>query len=356
LAALRLRDRDAIITKEGLIFRVFGYSHPSNAYICDAEYAPAEIFKSDNPRAFRNKRQRVFYKFYEDEGWKFIQNNFPQYTIFHEILRKNVVGVYHSSIVKVRKPNEELRKLIETKPKDKLLAALQNVLKFTTQRSGLLTENFGVFGSMLHGFHHPKFSDIDLIIYGRKNTVKLCETLQELYKDDLSLLKNEFATDDSVKGKRWRFQNYSPKEYVWHQRRKTIYALFNAKKSARVIKTEFEPVKDWEEISNAYDSETRIVPKGWTKMLACVVEDRDAPFIPSIYDVEPLKVLNGTNEAIEARRIISYMEEFRMQARKDETIYVEGNLEEVITLKGNFYQVALTYCPRYYEQVLKVMP
>lgn len=355
MAALRLRDRDAIITKETLIFRVFGYSHPSNAYICDAEYAPAEIFKSDNPRAFRNKRQCVFYKFYEDEGWKFIQNNFPQYTIFHEMLRGKVVGIDYCSIVKVRKPNEELRKLIETKSKDELLLALKNVLEYTTQCSCLSTENFGVFGSMLHKFHHPKFSDIDLIIYGRKNTVGLRETLEELYKDDLSLLKNEFTADDSVKGKRWRFQNYSSKDYVWHQRRKMIYALFNDKKSGRVIKTEFEPVKGWEEISNTYDSEARIVQKGWTKMLACVVEDRDAPFIPSIYDVEPLKILDGTHEAIDARRIISYMEEFRMQARKDETICVEGNLEEVITLKGNFYQVALTYCPRYYEQVLKVM-
>lgn len=165
MATLKLRDRDAIITKEGLVFRVLGYSHPPNAYICDAEYAPAEIFKSDNPKAFRNKRQHVFYKFYEDEGW--------------------------------------------------------------------------------------------------------------------------------------------------------------------------------EEISNTYDFETRIVQSGWTKMLARVVEDRDAPFIPSIYGVEPLKVLNRTRNAIEARRVISYMEEFRMQARKDETIYVEGNLEEVITPKGNFYQIAL---------------
>jgi hypothetical protein len=47
------------------------------------------------------------------------------------------------------------------------------------------------------------------------------------------------------------------------------------------------------------------------------------------------------------------MEEFRMQAQKGETVYVEGNLEEVTTSRGNFYQVALTYCPRYYEQVLK---
>ena len=31
MATLKLRDRDAIQTAEGLIFRVFGYSHPQNA-------------------------------------------------------------------------------------------------------------------------------------------------------------------------------------------------------------------------------------------------------------------------------------------------------------------------------------
>ena len=50
----------------------------------------------------------------------------------------------------------------------------------------------------------------------------------------------------------------------------------------------------------------------------------------------------------------SYMEEFRQQAKKDETVIVEGNLEEVVSPKGSFHQVTLTYCPRYYEQVLKV--
>ena len=354
MAALRLRDRDAIITKEGLSFRVLGYSHPTNAYISDAEYAPAEIFKSDNPKAFRSKGQHVFYKFYEDEGWKFIQHNFPQHIVFHEMLRKKVIGVNHSNIANTRKPDEELRRLIETMPKDELVTASQIVLEFTTHCSGLSTKNFGVFGSMLHGFHHPRFSDIDLVIYGRENALRLLETFQELYRECSSLLRNEFETEESVKGKRWKFRNYSPKSYVWHQRRKITYALFNDEKSGRVIKMEFEPVKDWEEISNAYDSETRIKQRGWTKMLARVVDDQDALFIPSIYGIEPLKVLSGTKGAVEARRIVSYMEEFRMQARKDETIYVEGNLEEAITPKGNFYQIALTYCPRYYEQVLKV--
>jgi CTP:phosphocholine cytidylyltransferase-like protein len=48
------------------------------------------------------------------------------------------------------------------------------------------------------------------------------------------------------------------------------------------------------------------------------------------------------------------MEEFRQQAQKDEVIIVEGNLEEVTTPRETCYQITLTYCPRYYEQVLKV--
>jgi ubiquinone/menaquinone biosynthesis C-methylase UbiE len=48
------------------------------------------------------------------------------------------------------------------------------------------------------------------------------------------------------------------------------------------------------------------------------------------------------------------MEEFRQQAHKDEIVFVEGNLEEVISPDKSFHQITLTYCPRYYEQVLKV--
>jgi predicted nucleotidyltransferase len=354
LAALKLRDRDAIITSEGLIFRVFGYSHPSNAYICDAEYAPAKVFISDNSKAFRSKGKHVFYKFYEDEGWKFVKNNLPRYMIFHEMLCENVVGVRHTDALKVRRPDEKLKKLIKKRVQDELLSALQSVLEFTTEHSGLSTESFGIFGSLLHSFYHPKFSDIDLIIYGGENAARLRKALREFYQDGHSPFRNEFESEESIKEKQWRFQNYSPKEFLWHQQRKMIYALFDGVKSGRFIKTEFEPVKDWKEIVNEYHSETRIKQKGWVKLLARVTEDLDAPFIPSVYSIKPIEVLHGTKCAEEATRIVSYMEEFRLQAQKDERVLVEGNLEEVITPKGSFHQIALTYCPKYYEQVLKV--
>lgn len=354
MATLRLRDRDAIITREGLIFRVFGYSHPPDAYICDVEYAPATIFKSTDPKAFRNKGQKVVYKFYADEGWNFIQSRAPQYMILHEMLRRKIIGVNYSSILEVRKPEVEFKKLAHIEPEDELIAAMLNVQRVIAEPSSLSIEDFGVFGSLLHGFYNPMFSDIDLIVYGRKNTAKLYETLRELYKTDSSPFRNEFEIGRSILKRNWQFQNFSLEEYVWHQRRKLIYALFNDEKSGRMIKTEFEPVRKWDEISNEYNAETKISSRGWTKMLACIREDIDAPFIPSVYSVEPLRILEGTREALEVRRIVSYMEEFRMQALKDETIYVEGNLEEVTTPKGVSYQIALTYCPRYYEQVLKI--
>jgi predicted nucleotidyltransferase len=230
---------------------------------------------------------------------------------------------------------------------------MQRVLETILQRSGLSVKNFGVFGSMLHGFHHPRFSDIDLIVYGKKENAKVRETLEALYADGASGFRNEFGTDEAMRGKRWRFKNYSVKEFIWHQKRKQIYGLFDDAKSGRIIKAEFEPVKAWSEIASEYDPETRIVRKGWVKISARVTADADAPFIPSVYAIEPLEVLSGTRDALEAVRLFSYMEEFRLQAQKDETVFVEGNLEEVVSPKGRFHQITLTYCPRYYEQVLK---
>jgi predicted nucleotidyltransferase len=77
-------------------------------------------------------------------------------------------------------------------------------------------------------------------------------------------------------------------------------------------------------------------------------------FIPSIYQIELKDVLDGP-EVDDITRIFSYMEEFRMQAKKGERVLVEGNLEKVVTGTDAFHQITLSYGPRYYEQTLKVI-
>jgi predicted nucleotidyltransferase len=93
--------------------------------------------------------------------------------------------------------------------------------------------------------------------------------------------------------------------------------------------------------------------KGWIKAVARITDDCDAPFMPSLYQVEVHRIIEGP-KTDEIERIVSYVEEFRMQAERDEEVYVEGNLEQVVTPAKTFHQITLTYGPRYYEQVLKV--
>ena len=352
---IKLRDRDAAETTEGLIFRVFGYSQPPNSYICDAEYASSKIFASKDPRAPRTGKSDLYYKFYNDEGMKLVAKRYPQYMVYHEMLGLNLVGVKEAQIFEARKPEVRLQELLKAGPTDELLEAMEQVLMISLSNSGLRTQDFGVFGSMLHGFHHPKFSDIDFIVYGKDVNLKMRQTLQALYSDKASGLHNEFESEHVMDGKDWRFKNFTIPDFIWHQRRKQIYGLYDDKASGRTIKAEFEPVKAWSEIQSEYDPKTRIKQKGWVKLKAKITADDEAPFIPSIYGIEPLEVYNGVPEALEARRVFSFMEEFRQQAEKDETVIVEGNLEEVVSPLGSFHQVTLTYCPRYYEQVLKVM-
>ncbi len=348
-----LRDRDAILTSENIIFRVYGYFHPPEGYVCDVEYAPSKIYKSNDPRAIRRVNSEVYYKFYADEGLRFILENYPKYTIQYRPLGRRLVGVPEDQIRSIRRPNDKLQELLLSPPTDELLVALHELIDMVLSRSNLSSECLGVFGSILHGFYHPKLSDIDLTVYGRRRMEDLRKILKEFYMERDSPLRNEFEDESSIIGKRWRFLNYGLKEYLWHQRRKLIYAVFKGGADERAIKVEFEPVREWDEIYNEYDPRMRIVNCGWIRAVARITDSTDSPFIPSIYMIEPLKIIDGP-KVDDIKRIISYVEEFRMQAFDDEIVYVEGNLEYV-EAKKSFYQITLTYRPRYYHQVLKVL-
>ncbi len=352
MVKLRLRDRDTIVTKEGILFRVYGYSHLSQAYICDPEYAVADIYRSEDPRSLRSRGSKAFYKFYADEGLRFVQQNYPEHTVWHEQLCQRLVAVHQDNIEAVRQPDKALQPILRKKRADLLLQALKSLLDFVLQRSGLAEDDFGVFGSLLNNFYHPSFSDLDFIIYGSETSKRLRQTLETLFQEINSPIRNEFEKLESVIGKTWRFSHYSRQEYMWHQKRKQIYGLYRYQDSGRTIKTEFEPVRQWNEIQNDYNQATKIESRGWVKLLACIKDDREAGFMPSIYQIEPVKILKG-EVAVCPQRIVSFVEEFRLQAQRDELVIVEGNLEQVTGPK-EFQQVTLTYGPRYYEQTLKV--
>lgn len=348
---LGLRDRDAILTAEGLIFRVYGYWHPPEGYVCDPEYAPSTIFRSGSPKALRQGKEGVYYKFYGDEGLNFVRKAFPKYMLYHRALGQRLVGVPISLIGSVRKPQVCLRRLLEAEPMDALLERLAEVLEILSQRSSLRPEDLGVFGSLLHGFYHPQHSDLDLVVIGERALRELLEALQTLYGEgEGRALRNEFEESPQ---KPWRFKNFPYEAYLWHQRRKLIYGVLLGKAGKRDVKVELEPLKAYGEALNEYALDLEIAREGWIRAEGRVIGDRGAPYMPSVYEVELDRVLEGPRYA-NVVRIVSYVEEFRMQAQAGERVYMEGWLERVLRPGRTFHQVTLTYGPKYYEQALFV--
>jgi len=349
---MRVRDRDSPVTKEGIIFRVMGYNHPLNACFCDVEYAPETIYVSEEKRALREGKCCRYYKFYFDGGLKFIKRNYPQYTIFSEVFGKRLVGLKEGDIAELRRPDQRLKGLLESDRDDKLVRSLRSLLDLILEVSSLKLSDFGVFGSLMHYFYHEDYSDIDLVIYGREELRELLEVLGDFYKGKESELMNEFDTVSPSSFENWRFKHYSPKEYVEYQRRKLIYAVY--KTPYRLIKVEFEPVMKWEEVTNEYPMYARIRPLAFVEAKVRVINDDSSYFMPSTYEVEVIE-LKGYSGQVDIRRVVSYVEEFRMQLKEGETGLVRGVLEEVMLKSGEvFHQITLSYISKnYFEQVLK---
>lgn len=350
----KFRDRDAPITKEGLIFRTYGYIHPANACFCDVEYAPASIYVTSDPRAIRTGPMGTYYKFYFDGGLQYVKENYPAYQILHKALNAQMVGIDHTQAVQIRRPDEQLRQILKDPPENTLIDALLEVLDLVMDHSQLKSHQFGVFGSICHDFYHVDYSDLDLIVYGRRALKELQETLEDFYQQPTFPIQNEFAVwDYRHSTKHWHFNNYSIQEYPFYELRKLIYAVIRSKRQKRPIKIEFEPVKNWGEIQNEYPEQVRIERVGWIKAIAEVLDDRDAFNMESVYKIEILEILDGP-KIDDIIRILSFVEEFRGQVQKNEEILVEGNVEEVILRNREFYQITLSYGPRYYDQTLKI--
>jgi predicted nucleotidyltransferase len=346
---MRFRDRDAPITSDGLIFRTYGYDHPPNSCFCDLEYAPENLYKSEDPRAVRNGHSTKYYKFYFDGGLKFALRRDPPYELLNEPLGLNMVGVRDSQIFRVMRPNKRLLELLE-EDNDSLITACKEVLDLVLDSSSLKYGDFGVFGSLAHRFHNPKYSDIDLIIYGKDQLHILRETLDGLYKN--GLLKNEFEDwNPSFPPVHWNFKHYSKKQYGELQKRKRIYATYNSQSLNRIVKVEFEPVRRWNEIDNKYSSYKKITNLGRVDATGEILQDDESGFMPSIYYVY-LKEINKNIDCGNIIRVVSFVEEFRLQLQTGESVFMKGNLERIEKYDGIFYQIVLSYGEDYFDQVL----
>jgi predicted nucleotidyltransferase len=348
---LRFRDRDSPVTPDGLIFRTFGYDHPKESCFCDLEYASEDVYETDDPKALRDGLPTKYYKFYLDGGLKFASCRIPPYKILHSPLGRMMVGVRAEQLSSVTRPDERLKELLDSEG-DPLIEAAREVIDTIVDASNLAIRDFGVFGSLAHGFHNPNYSDIDLVVYGIRELEELRSTLVNLYEE--GALRNEFDRwTPSDPPHHWNFTEYSKEEYGIYQRRKLIFATYNSEGLGRPVNVELEPVRRWEEIQDEYEETERIEELGRVEATGEVISGDEGGFLPSIYPVR-LNKINRDMDAREVVRVVSFVREFRLQFEGWEKAIIRGNLERVTLRNEEFHQITLSYSPGYFDQVLKV--
>jgi len=128
--------------------------------------------------------------------------------------------------------------------------------------------------------------------------------------------------------------------------------MHDAELLGREVEVEFEPVRRWDEITNEYPETLGIRELGRVEAVGTVISGDEGGFMPAVYPVR-LNEIEGNIDPVEIGRVVSYVEEFRLQVETGERILVRGNLEEVETRKGSFHQITLSYGPEYFDQVLK---
>lgn len=335
------RDRDFIESIEGLLFCVIGNEHPKNRVLSYLKYIP---YVESSIRVKWSKDGIVYGRilpFYSAIGVKntinFLRQMYPYYIVFDEYRSIELTEVPINRIKKHYKPEERVKDIIEN-PLDVLETIAKELITKISEVSEVSLEFFGITGSILLKIHNPSISDIDIVVYGKENAYRVREALLKLYEDGssgFSLPSGEILESwakDIIKIHPLSIDEakllYS--KYKWNR------ALYkNRQFSLHPVKLEHEVNETWE--LKRYKS------LGIVTIRARVIDSEDSIFMPAIYRVDSVKVIEGIDIANKVSIITSYEGLYIDLAKPGEEIIVRGKLEKVEDLRLNeiFYQVTI---------------
>ncbi|RLE56109.1 MAG: hypothetical protein DRJ40_06840 [Thermoprotei archaeon] len=329
------RDRDFIESVEGYIFCVIGNVHPPDRVICYLKYVPGVESKIRIKWSRDGKMYGRVLPFYSAIGFStvmdFLRKNCPEYVVYDEVLGVEVIEVPRSRVKVHYLPEERLREILK-EPRDELEALAKELVEELSRFSGVSTTYMGITGSILLRIHNVKYSDVDIIVYGRENALKVKETLLQLYDDPKSPFKRprgevlEAWVQDIIK-----IHPLTPNE---------ARRLYGSEKWNRALyrgrQFSVHPVKLEHEVREKYGDE-RYIGEGLIKIRAVVEDDSESIFLPAKYVVRNVRILEGPKVS-NIREVVCYEGLYCDLAKPGEEIEVFGRLEKVIKSSGEVYR------------------
>lgn len=313
-------DRDFIKTNEGFFFCVVGAVHPPKRVVSYIKYVPSEsgIWGTGG-----EKFSRILQKYTIPnllQTFNYLEQNYPHY-IFHSSADSiTITAVPYENVKKHCKPEQKLAQLRQGNQLDSLQAKLVRFTRFLEQTSGVSKEMFGVTGSLLLDIHNPNFSDIDITVYGVKNSWALKDAITKTGADTpMKRLSGKALKDWCIK----KAQHYplTPAEALTLYERKWNLGLFEG------TWVSIHPIKLEKEVTKKYGQQT-YKPCGQVIIRAVVNDNMESHFLPAVYQIKDVNILDGPHHD-PITEVVSFETLYDSLAENGETIQVKGKLEKV---------------------------
>jgi len=318
----KFRDRDFLRTKEGFLFCVVGPYHPPNRVISYLKYVPAKL-GSWGKGIWRFKRVMRNYTIPSLlDTFKLLEKDYPHYLFYSPFYNILMTAVPSEYITKHYKPEEKMAQLMNAKRPDALQKKVIRFVSFLSEKAEVPTEYFGVTGSILLNIHRLDVSDIDLTVYGLKNSLKVKDTLLQAYSQHGQKVKRLEGTALNA----WCRKKAS----IFPLTLNDAYNIYKRKWNFGVFEdTDFSihPVKLEDEVNEEY-ADKIFEPLGAVVLGAVIVENSDSLFLPAVYRIQDARVIKGP-QVNDVEEVVFYEGLYGDIAEIGETILVKGKLELV---------------------------
>lgn len=313
------RDRDYVKTLEGLYFTVLGNVHPKDKVIAYLKYAPSNKGMWGKAPHLYDRPIKDYTVHNVNKMMSFLSNHYPQY--IDEVFNIKFSAVPCKNIAVHYKPEEKLQELINLKVKDELQRKTVKLASILSKESGVSIENFGVTGSILINLHNLKFSDIDLTVYGKENSLAIKESLKNIFLKNKGEIK-KFSIKDF---KEW----YKGKGSLYPLTFKEALTIFErAWNKGKFHETPFSihPVKIENEVKEEFGEE-KYFSLGLVTVKTKIIDANESFFMPGKYKVD--FKLKHNNEEIKVEEIVTFEGFYAGIAEAGEEVLIKGKLERV---------------------------
>jgi len=321
--ARKPKDRDFIETREGMFFCVTGYLHPPDKYTAYLKYSPAPVGKWKSGEISYRRELEYYHVGKVADTIAYLERNYPHYVHYCPVRDIKFSMIPQEYVRHYYLPEQRLQEILES-PRDPLEEEVCAFVSEIIACTGIKEEDFGITGSILLGIHNPEFSDIDLLVYGLENALKIRAALKERRPAKIRPVTGKALEEWCASVVKHFPLSYEEARYL--ARRRWNYGFFEGRYFS------IHPTKKDDEMGENYGDKI-YREKGVARIRAIVSDASESLFTPALYRIEEVEVIGGgagtQHVAPLLKEALSYEGLYRDVVDDGDEIEARGKLESV---------------------------